>query len=58
MDNILKKAQFKYEIIIYLKDVNNIFIYNEKYGLIKTKLDSNNETLKTIPDKSKFVNNL
>ena len=41
---------------MYLKEKSNdIFIYNEKYGLTKLKLPSN-ENLKTFPDKSKFVN--
>ena len=45
-----------YELIMYLKEKSNdIFIYNEKYGLTKLKLPSN-ENLTTFPDKSKFVN--
>ena len=48
--------QFTYELIMYLKEkTNDIFIYNEKYGLTKLKLPSNDSFL-TFPDKSKFVN--
>ena len=48
--------QFKYELIMYLKEKSNdIFIYNEKYGLTKLKLPSNDDMI-IFPDKSKFVN--
>ena len=50
------EAQFKYDLIVYLKDKNDILMYNEKYGLIKLKIDPNDQTLKSIPKNSKFVN--
>ena len=50
------QSQFTYELIIYLKEKSDdILIYNEKYGLTKTKIDPSSD-LKIFPVKSKFVN--
>ena len=47
------ETQFNYGLVIYLKE-DKIIAYNEKYGLFTLPL--NDENLKRIPDKSRYVN--
>ena len=55
-NNFMNPSLQPYELIMYLKEKSNdIFIYNEKYGLTKLKLPSNDDMI-IFPDKSKFVN--
>ena len=59
IDEQIKKENkdlFRYDLLIYIKDMDHVYTYNSKYGFQTFKLDANNGTLSSIPSKSKFVN--